>query len=323
MYKFVKKIILFFIPLILLFAIVPVSYLILDPFRVIYTYDFNGQTKNIAAMNRDFIVTELFLQNNPEHHYNSFIFGSSRTMAYQGIWGKYLPDSASVFSFDASSESIYGIYSKIKYLDKNNTLINNALIILCRDVSFIRDNNRLEHLFIKHPLISGESKWDFQLVFFKAYCNPMFLMAYVDYSVSNKYKPYMGSYIVGKFIQTDREKRITENAEEYYSNMKFPERPETERIGQISQINSKQKFMLSEINRILKKHRTNYKVILSPLYEQIKWNPEDMNILKDCFGENLYDFSGKNKFSEDKINFYESSHYRPLVGDSIMAEIYK
>jgi hypothetical protein len=48
-----------------------------------------------------------------------------------------------------------------------------------------------------------------------------------------------------------------------------------------------------------------------------------MQILKGLFGENLYDFSGKNAFTEDKYNFYESSHYRKKVGDGIMAIIYK
>jgi hypothetical protein len=33
-------------------------------------------------------------------------------------WKKYLPQNAEPFLFDASNESIYGIYTKIKWLDK-------------------------------------------------------------------------------------------------------------------------------------------------------------------------------------------------------------
>jgi hypothetical protein len=76
------------------------------------------------------------------------------------------------------------------------------------------------------------------------------------------------------------------------------------------------------IKRLLEKNNTNYKVILSPLYEQIKFNNADFSILKTLFGANLFDFSGKNVFTESKFNYYEASHYRPHVGDSIMKIIY-
>ncbi len=81
--------------------------------------------------------------------------------------------------------------------------------------------------------------------------------------------------------------------------------------------------MLKEIKRILKKNNTNYKVVLTPLYEQIKYNPTDLIFLKNLFGSNLYDFSGKNSYTENQTNYYESSHFKPVIGDSILAIIYK
>ncbi|MDP4115874.1 MAG: hypothetical protein Q8903_07050 [Bacteroidota bacterium] len=81
--------------------------------------------------------------------------------------------------------------------------------------------------------------------------------------------------------------------------------------------------MLYDVKRILIKNKSNYRVVISPLYDQIKFSDKDMNILMSVFGDKLFDFSGKNKFTESMTNYYEASHYRPIVGDSILSIIYK
>jgi hypothetical protein len=58
------------------------------------------------------------------------------------------------------------------------------------------------------------------------------------------------------------------------------------------------------------------------LFEQMNWNPKDLNFLKNLFGSNLYDYSGINEFTNNKLNYYESSHFRPVVGDKILNSIY-
>ena len=122
----------------------------------------------------------------------------------------------------------------------------------------------------------------------------------------------------------DREKNISENKIEYYrikKNEFYVRYKET--IDSVNTIQNEQLFMLYEIKKIFEKHKTKFKVIISPLYEQKKMNSIDFNILKNIFRQNLYDFSGKNKFNDDKFNFYETSHFRTNVGDSILNYIYK
>ena len=335
MKKFIKKSILFFLPLLICISGLVITYLTLDPFCVLWDYDFSKDLHSNASINRDFQTTEFFVQKYPQYHYNSFIFGSSRTFAFlPEDWEEYLPDNSSIFHFDASSESIYGIYTKLKYLENHNISIKNVLIILCRDCSFDYDKNQEGHLFIKHPLTSGENKMDSQIIFFKAFLNPAFLISYIKYSITKKYKPYMQSYVPNHTNTYDsitnatyclgREQSIAENIEKYYEDkeLRLTERCQTERIDDISRINAKQEKMLQEIVQILERNKTNYRVILSPLWEQIKWNEKDMKILKKCFDKNVYDFSGKNEYTDIKTNYYEYSHYRPIVGKSIMSEIY-
>jgi len=52
------------------------------------------------------------------------------------------------------------------------------------------------------------------------------------------------------------------------------------------QISSKQMTMLRNIKAIFDKHHTNYKIIISPLYDQIALNSRDNSILQNIFGQN-------------------------------------
>lgn len=310
-----------------------VSYYYYDPFKVVKHY--SDYSYSYVIPNRDYISTTMFNNNYSKRGYNSFIFGSSRTLAFRpASWQKYLSAGDKTFMFDASGESIYGIYTKLKYLESKKVKINNALIILCRDASFVNSENHKGHLFIKHPATSGESSIDFQSEFFKAYLNPKFMFAFFSYKIIGAYKPFMAGYIENRKITydtltneiniIDQENEITQHPANYYLKRKemFYKRT-SEKIDSIPQINKKQEFMLSEIRRILEKNNAQYKVVISPLYEQIKFNPKDILLLQKEFGSHLYDFSGKNSFTEDKMNYYETSHYRPKVGDSILKIIYK
>ena len=322
----------------LLIGIVPMvlltlGYFVNDPFKVLKKY--NNYSNLYVIPNRDYISTEMFIKNEPKYHYNSFIFGSSRTVAFQpDKWKTYLPENAAPFMFDASGESVYGIYSKLKFLDSLHYKIDNALLIICRDVIFANSSNHKGHLFIKHPITSNESSSSFQLDFFKAYLNPVFLFNFYFYKLSGSYKPFMKGYIEDRKILidtitnevqiTDQENEIQNYPDAYYNKRKsiFYER-KTERTDSVARLKIPHLFMLKEIKRILDKNATHYKVVISPLYEQMKFNPDDKKIIYDIFGEALYDFSGKNYFTDSLNHFYESSHFRPIIGDSIMSIIYK
>lgn len=321
-----------------LFGIVPLlillaSYIYFDPFKVLRDYD--DYSYPFISPDRDYVSTEQYIKNNEKFHYNSFIFGSSRTLAYRPkSWKKHLSATANPFMFDASVESIYGIYIKLKYLDSLHKKIDNALIIFCRDATFSKTENEKGHLFIKHPATTGESNLDFQLAFFKSYLSPLFFLNFHRYIYTKKFSPSMVGYIENRKIRYDKitnelniidqEDEITKTPVEYYIKRKdvFYSR-KGEQIDSIQQIQVKQLYMLKEIKRILKKNKTNYRIVMSPLYEQTKFNPKDVSILKNLFGDHIYDFTGKNEITEHKTNYYENSHYRPVIGDSILNIIYK
>ena len=321
----------------LLIATSPLLILILlyfyyDPFKV--TKYYKDYSYSFVVPNRDYISTTMFINNYDKYQYNSFVFGSSRTLAFKpASWQKYLTKNDHPFMFDASGETIYGIYKKLKFLELSNIHVKNALIIICRDMSFKSADNYTDHLTIKHPIISGEGQFNFHMAFLKAYLTPRFLLDFFCFKIIGSYKPFMSGFIEGRKITMDtitneiniidQETEISLNTILYYTKRQelFYTR-KGEKIDSTPNINKKFLFMLKEIKRILEKNNTNYKVILSPLYEQIKFNEDDLLILKKEFGNNLFDFSGKNSFTENKINYYEPSHFRPIIGDSILVKVY-
>lgn len=330
MKKFVLRLLLVAIPFIGILG----SFFIFDPFRIIYNYKDYSEDMFVIP-NRDYVSSEMFLKNEKTYHYNSFIFGSSRTIAYKtNSWKKYLPASASPFVFDASGESIFGIYTKINYLDKTGARLDNCLLIFCPDCTFTRETDHTDHLGIKHPTVAGTSWLRFYTVFIRAYFDNKFFKNYIQYRVTKKYTPSMKGYIEyrkSKFDLVtneewliDNEKELSEDQAGYYEIRKTLFFDRDSIIADAKpQISKKQRTMLHEMEKIFLKHHTNFKIVISPLYSQIRINSSDLSILQTIFGiEQVYNFSGKNFYTANKENYYESSHYRPFIGDSILSIVY-
>lgn len=333
MNKFLKTLAFFSAAGIIVTIILLASYLYYDPFKVVRTY--HDYSFPHVITDRDYVSTEMFIKNNKKYHYNSFILGSSRTTAFNpDTWKTYLPPNASPFMFDASSESIYGMDIKLKYLDLLHIPLENVIVVLCRDENFKENGNPSEHLYIKHPKLSGQNWLAFQFTFFKAYCSPKFLRHFFEFTLSGKYNSSMAGYIEFRKMMydtitnrqriLDQETEITNNPVGYYKKRKdlFYDRS-NQQTDSVQRIQKQQLIQLKDMKNILEKNKTNYKIILSPLYEQVKFNKNDLAILEELFPGHVYDFSGKNRFTDKIVNYYETSHYRPLVGDSILKLIYK
>ncbi|MFZ9846728.1 MAG: hypothetical protein ACO3EE_01095 [Flavobacteriales bacterium] len=333
MKHFLKTIFYFVTPAIVIFLLLLLGYILLDPFKIIYNYE--DFSKRECGLNRDYVSTEMLLRNKENHKYNSFIFGSSRALAFRpSSWQKHLKDKDKAFTFDASAESIFGIWKKFLFLKENNIKIDNALIVICRDITFNLDVNHIDFLFLKHPLVSKESWYRFHYIFLRGYFNKDFLYHYYRYKITNQFDNSMVGYlekekysidgITNEMITTSIEDELKKNEKHYYENRSrifYPRKGETT-DSQI-RIKPSQKKMLEDILAILKSDSTNFKVVISPLYDQRKLSPEDKETLQNLFGDNLYDFSGCNELTSTYKNYYETSHYRSFIADSILNYIYK
>lgn len=327
-----------FLQTILKFSIVPIIIVILivggffvfDPMRVLYSYDSYSHTN----ANRDYYGLEMFKKNNPKYHYDSFIFGSSRTLAYNpSSWINYLPKGSSPYMMDGFGEEIYGMYHKVKYLDSIEVDIKNALIILDVGGVFHRDDIRSDmYFFLKHPDIDNSSRSDFYKKQFEDYLNPNYIASYYlnkFFGLKNKYiYTYQGNIrasvdsVTNELRREDLEQEIRTNSN-YYKNPIFDYQISDSVVIINPTISELHKQWLLEIRSIFDKDKTDYKIVIGPMYFRTKFSNADLTILVNIFGsDRVYDFSGVNDFTTNKRNYYETSHYRPLVGDSIMHYIY-
>jgi len=202
MKRFLSDVFKFSLPGIILLVLLLLGYFILAPFKVVK--DYKDYSYSHVISNRDYISTTMFLKHHEQYHYDSFIFGISRTLAYQcNSWRKYLSAEASPFVFDASYETIDGIYGKLKFLDATQVPLKNVLIIICRDAMFSPDKIRSGHLFIRHPATSGKGYLNFHLEFIKAYLNPKFLFNFCCFNLLGRYKPFMEGFIEQRLTKYD------------------------------------------------------------------------------------------------------------------------
>lgn len=331
--RFILRLTVFVFPIAALLILSIVFYIFTDPFEVVWRYDthLNSTSDYQITTNRDFKSTQLFLLNYKKNNYDSFILGNSRSLFYQiESWNKYIKGNG--FHFDASNESLYGVDCKLRLLSGLDVKIKNVLIVL--DTGLLRQVKNSEgHLFVKHPMLSKESYLTFHYKMFRGFF-PNAVIAYADLFFNGK-KKYMLKYGIMDTIwehdsKTNQLKldlydhQIKTNPGLYYSDKinDFHKRA-VFTVYSEPVIQTQQERLLKNINTLLKIHKTNFKIIISPLYDQVKINKRDLNYLKNLFGsENVYDFSGINKITSDYHNYYETSHYRPVVCDSILKIIY-
>ena len=332
MKKFLNRLLIFIIP----FVIFVVLLILADTNKVFQNYE-NYYEGSVIELNREMVCTRTYENFRETENFNSFIFGSSRSQAFKcKAWSKYLEKDAKPFHFDAHGEGIYGICKKVEYIDKLGDTIKNALIVVDRTILSITANRDEKHLSISPPELSGDSKMRFYYTFLKAQVNYKFFMANIDYSLFKTHRKYMEGIINNKRypniinnencdIWYGNDQEIKMDSIGYYmaliDNEVFYKRPIEK--SWTCEINDLEMSQLKLIEQIFKKHNTKYKIVISPIYDQIPMENDQIELLINIFGEkNVFNFSGKNDFTKFIHNYYEDSHYRPVVANEILEAIY-
>lgn len=329
MILFLKRFILFLIPLLIIIG----AFVYIDLFRIFWHYDDYYEGTRVG-LNRGFVSTMVYINQKDKYHYDSFIFGNSRSRAYYGEeWAKYITNGSSVFHYDTSGGCVAGLYYKVKYIDEHQGYLKNVLIVL--DHELLCRTEQKGYLYRIPPVIeSYKNLLPFLLDHFVAFTTYKFIYALVDFKMTGEYKGYMGNYISKRKTEWRKdsndspwdidEKEILDGV--YYSNDRlklFENRQHPDSLS-TPVIDEVRKDYLRKIAQIFKRHKSSIKIVISPLYDQIRLNSKDLSFLKKTFGENcVYDFSGPNKWNCDYHNYYECSHYRPCVANEILSIIYQ
>ena len=218
----------------------------------------------------------------------------------------------------------------MEFVYKNVTKVDNILLVI--DHSWLSYTEHATSIQSRNPWQMRPSKdyFDFQKAAIKYFFSINVLKDYIHIGKDKEFRlpAYMDERGEPHSIGAEW---ALECAPEYYfatfhreprSKYDLYKRDSIEHIGE-PVITEKGVELLSQIHQLFVNGNTNYKIVVSPLFDQIKLNPIDKSILDSIFdAENVYDYSGINKYTADTLNYYEASHYRPRVAVQILEEIY-
>jgi hypothetical protein len=328
MKRFLAKIAIFMVP----FVVLAISFVAWDPFKVVFAYE-SFDSHNPVALNVDYLATETYLRNRKTVGYDSFIFGNSRTLGFRtNAWQRCIDDGVP-FRYSADAESVYGVWAKLKMIDSLHAPIRNAMLLM--DAQFLAAaDNPDQHLYFKHPAVSGVSWLKFYSVFMTAYVSDVFFVKYFDYRMFGDTRAYMEGVINEDPMRIDpvtndlyldgRDSLMAQDSDEYYEALtgSFERYRESQGVFDGSAIQKRQRAMLEEIHSILVSRGTAYQIIIGPGYHQIPLDREDLATLRGIFGAaEVHDYSGVNEITSDMRNYYEPRHFTPAAGKKIIDDI--
>lgn len=320
-------------------ALLLVAYMVMDPFKVIWTYAdyYPSQASGGIALNPAFVATQTYRQQADDEHYNAFIFGNSRSIYYPvRDWQRCLPtDSLRPFHYDAASESLLGLWLKVRFLDRQQATLDHVLIVTDASMLAKTDCDHW-HLCETPPALTGNRNLlTFHWLNFRAFLNPEYMLALFDYSLFHQLRPYMlRKHLLSEdLFRYDRRtnecdflptERLIEAGQYYtperlavFEGAQFPDSTSPSVIG------PEQRLLLDSIAAVFQRHQTACQIVISPLYNQVRLHPADLATLSQIFGiDHVHDFSGPNRWNADLHNYYEISHYRPHVARQILEQIY-
>jgi len=281
----------------------------------------NDYSKLLREPNQNFIKMNFLI--NKKHSFDSFIFGSSRVGHINPLGIKNGNYYNMTYSEGLPAEHL----SNIKLLIKNHIYIKNILIGLddfsyevnplkhknqpLRQPHYDTDINHISkvsfymYYLFKRPSFFDISRLTQQIIFNKVY--PTF-----NYDIYKTGLPLVPQRIEN-FIENNRKKYINDKKfmkPTHYSGNRIKETINT--IKKIITLSKKYNFkLIIFVNPI---HKTTY---LDTNFNNFQLFKRELSKIT-----NYYDFSGLNKITISNYYYYETSHYRNIVGEMIKARIY-
>ena len=300
-------------------------YLVIDPFRVVHRYDgisiAAGDTLE-RMPNKRYVAIEGLRHYDPEHHFDSFIFGSSISSNFTvAAWKRHLPDSASVYHFTAGAETLSGIRDELRYLFEGGYTVRHVMLVMEAEM-FHRPTRYEEMPFVPHYDVSPAISWlHFHRLHFNAFRDPyMFLyQLHPTRWLANKLLEdgKMTTVPSGRDEVTNEDSSygldtlIANNGDRYYQEripwlIDMQPQPNPMPLD-IDETNS---GVLREIAAMLRDHGVDdYIVIVPPRFRSQPLSPIDHMALCEIMGQqHVNDFSADSVLIHDLHSYYDGVH---------------
>ena len=301
-------------------------FVIWDPFHLLWPVD--SPLVKGALMNDRLFQTRWLLER--RGRYDAFIAGSSRSKAFRTTaWATYLPADAHPFHLGVNDESLFGMAGKLAFIEREGYALRHVLLIVDRRI-LERAANPAPHIFREHPAVSGEAPGAYYKRYFVAFLDPRFLYAYGVWRTTGRSVDRTRMWVedfeylrdTGDHIYTAMESERTSDPRGYYERRAAIFQRPAARQGE-PVVGLEAQRLLREIAALLRRQRSELRVVVTPNFDQVPLAGEDLIALQTIFGaDRVWDFSGVNKFTSDIHNYYEERHFIPSVANEILATIY-
>ncbi|MES2388182.1 MAG: hypothetical protein V4543_09280 [Bacteroidota bacterium] len=308
-------------------------YLITDPFRILYYYENYYDQDEFASINRDMAGSRRLLHHRKQGKtYESIILGSSMAYCFRASeWEKY-GHVKSAFIWNAHGESLYGVHSKIKWLDSTKYPVKNALIII-DDQMLTMPGDGHGFIHLKEPEISGGSELYRQYEGLIAYFNNYFFLAQFDYYLSgHKFRPYMKNIISDPRMFGYNP--VTNDMDNLFYTRMSAEDSMNRNNNHIKymkgvfeknncQMTPLKRQMLCEIKNRLQHMQTDYRIIVFPRLRHEPLCPADMAVVDSIFSADKVYRENRTTLVYDEIRDFEDDlHAKYYFGTRILKRIY-
>lgn len=304
-----------------LFALLNLTLLMLmnyaiDPFNIFHT----SLLKKQFQINERFTKIE-YLEKHKDK-FNGYLLGSSRigTTLPQEI-EQYIPDSK-FYNMTLSSANIYDYNVVLNYFIKSHYPIKTLYLQLDIDQMSFYGQDESNYFSKFHPYIQDKSLALFYFKYLVAF-SPLNLKGKIMQNIAPS---HLSDYNITSGIWTNayKEKAITKDCKAYIDNA-----PEFNlHYRRVLKYSTKKQSMrdLQEIVDLCRQHHIKLYLFTMPHNHNLMdtFEIEDyFNYLKDIAKiSDFYDFSGYNSVTNNDCNYYDISHYRPLVAKLIAGRIF-
>ena len=299
------------------FSLLIIVNYVVDPFNIFHTHFLKYKVQE----NERFVKIEYLEKNH--NKFNGYLFGSSRIGTTDPkVVEQYIPNSK-FYNMELSSANLYEYNLHLKYFIKKKYPINYLYLQLdLEDIQYY-GQSELDVLSKPHPYTVGDS---LPLYYFQ------YLTGFFPINIQEKIKDNLSHHqevehnlTNGIWSVPNKEREISENCEEYVQNVRNFNTKHY-RVLQYGKKNQNIKA-IKEIVSLCKENHIKLYLFITPHNQ----NMMDTFYLDDCYSylqdiaeiTEYYDFSGYNSITTNNCNYYEASHYRPLVGKLIASKIFQ
>jgi hypothetical protein len=306
-----------------------IRYIQIDPYQDLRKYDNYSWTYYFQSLGD--ISTKKLL--NSSIRYESFIFGSSRTVSLWACYAQQKFEGRRTFHYGNWNETIGGMHGKIKLLDSLGYDLTDVILYIDTDYTFEGDGTcrpydhyiftktpKLQSLYSHYVGFMGDPA-NLNILLWRDVDPSIFVNKHSD-PVTNDRDHVCSDSLLRKYGEGEIDSAYLAKIDSLRRSGFLQRRPAEQKFME-SVISESERRMIEDIVRILDKHHSKAYVLLTPLYDQLKFSASDMSILRNAFGDRLYDFSGINPTTQAEYNYYDRKHFLDQVSKMMIDEVIK